>query len=111
MPSLEYLTAVISIEFVIAMGVEMSRWPCVLQSRLYILRSDWPNCRQLCRLTTIQLMYDDKLIGHTDFTSEKRVLNNTECVLFKKVVENVKRYGTRYEQYQVFVSTMVIYTC
>jgi hypothetical protein len=51
-------------------------------------------------------MYDDKLIGHTDFTSEKRVLNNTECVLFKKVVENVKRYGTRYEQYQVFVSTM-----
>ena len=94
MPSLEYLTSVIRIEFLIAMGVKMSRWPCVLQSCLYILRSNWPDFWQLCRLTTFSPCMIKKLIAHTHSTS-KNV--NQDSILWSALQWSwlkMLRYGT-----------------
>jgi hypothetical protein len=47
-PSLENLTTIVFIKLIVTVSMEMSRWPGVLQSYLYVLLFDWPNLRQLC---------------------------------------------------------------
>lgn len=48
-PSLEYLTAVMSIKLFIAVSMEMSRRPRVLERCLYIFVSNWSDLRQFCK--------------------------------------------------------------
>lgn len=53
-PSLEELTAVVGIELIVPVSIEMCRGPCVFQSNLNIFWFDWSNLGQVCNTSIFQ---------------------------------------------------------